>query len=200
MDWASALAAIKEHQTLLAALVACAGGIWALNAHFRRREHDPRIQFRVHVKLIGHHKGHWVAEMLAVVENRGQVPHRMTGLTVDLKGLPATSDYAAPATQTDGAGKLVCAVPFAGQLPFPRKLVPSEGGSISLLPTGKDSRVMVYPGTSMRYMYVTSVPDDMRFLLIHGTLVRPGAEPLRADRVVEVPAVPDIPISAGASA
>jgi hypothetical protein len=190
MDWVTGLAALKEYQTLLAAIVACASGIWALHAHLRRREHDPRIQFRVYVKLVGHHDRHWVAELLAIVENRGQVPHRMSGLTIDLKGLPAAADYAAPATRTDKAGRQLAPAPFAGQLPFTLKLVPTEGEAISLLPVTSDNRVLVYPGTSMRYMYVTSVPDDLRFLLIHGTLTRPRAEPLRADRVIEVPARP----------
>ena len=55
------------------------------------------------------------------------------------------------------------------------------------MPETADNRVIVYPGTSMRYMYVASVEDSMRFLLIHGFLRRPAAEPLRADRVVRVP-------------
>lgn len=187
MDWLSALAAIKDYQTLLAAIVACMGGFWALNTHLRRREHDARIQFRVTVRLVGHHDRHWVAEILAVVENRGQVPHRMNGLSVNLKGIRGHDNFHPTATRTDGNGRLLEPVPvFAGQLHFPVRLVPTEGEMISMLPPSPDSRVHVYPGTSMRYMYVTSVPEDLRFLIVHGVLTLPKAEPLRADRVVPV--------------
>lgn len=171
------LAALKDYQILLAALVAMCGGLWALNAHLRRRDHDPRIQFRVYVRFVGHHDKHWIAELLAVAENRGQVPHRMSGLTVNLLGFAAGDDMKCDPSR------------FGGQLEFGHKLAPPNGGELSLMPEGPDRRVVLYPATSMRYMHVTCVPDTMRFLLIHGTLSRPGAEPLRADRVVRVPAV-----------
>ena len=99
----------------------------------------------------------------------------MSGLSINLRGLRDDD----PMTADDKK--------FRGQLEFPHAIVPPHGGEQSLMPEVRDNRVILYPGTSMRYMYVASVEESMRFLLIHGLLTRPGAEPLRADRVVRVP-------------
>jgi hypothetical protein len=169
------IAQLLKFQPLIAVLVGVASGAWVLRRHYARREHDPRIQFRVGVRLVGHHGKHWVVELLAFMQNRGEVPHRMSALNINLRGLRAGDPMVVDPTR------------FRGQLPFPHALVPPDGGEQSLMPEVRDNRVMLYPSTSMRYMYVAIVDDSMRFLLIHGTLERVGAEPLRADRVVRVP-------------
>lgn len=169
------LAQALKFQPLIAVLVGVASGAWVLHRHRTRRENDPRIQFRVSVRFVGHEGKHWVAELLATVANKGEIPHRMTGLTMDLRGF------------ADGDSMETASDRYRGQLPFAHALVPPNGGTISMMPEAKDNKVHVYPGTTMRYAYVTSIPDNMRFVLIHGTLEREGAEPLRADRVVRVP-------------
>lgn len=168
---------LAQYQTLIAAVVAVVGGAWALRRHYARREHDPRIQFRVGVRFIGHHQGHWIVELLALVQNRGEVPHRMSGLGVELRGF------------RDGDPVARGPEAIRGQLPFTHLLVHDDGELLSMMPDRKDARVVIYPGTSMRYMYVTSVEDSMRFLLIHGRLTREDAQALWSDRVVCVPAV-----------
>lgn len=173
IDWPS----LAQYQTLFAAVIAVVGGAWALRRHHARREHDPRIQFRVGVRFIGHHEGHWIVELLAFVQNRGEVPHRMNGLGIELRGF------------RDGDPVIHGSEEIRGQLPFSHLLVHADGGLLSMMPDRKDARVVLYPGTSMRYMYVTSVEDSVRFLLIHGRLTREDAQALWADRVVRVPAV-----------
>jgi hypothetical protein len=166
---------VLRFQPLIAVVVGIISGAWVLRRHYARREHDPRIQFRVNVRFVGHHGDRWVVELLAIVANRGDIPHRMSGLSINLRGLRDSDPMMAHAER------------FRGQLEFPHAIVPPERGEQSLMPEAIDNRVIVYPGTSMRYMYVTSVEDSMRFLLIHGLLTRPEAEPLGADRVVRVP-------------
>lgn len=167
--------------TILAALIAGAG---TAALFLLRREHHPRIEFRVDVRVAGDFGDAWIVEYLALVENKGQVPHRMEGLSFDVRGLKRGDDLSAgpPAIR--------------GQVFFRRQLAPKDPSlnTESLMPTDPGSHVLLYPATSMRYMYVDHVSKEFRFLLIHGILTRRHGQPIRADRVVSLPSAdPEAP-------
>ncbi len=179
---------MKSHAPMVTFTVAVLASAGAVFTYVVRREHHPRLQFRVHVEFVGRQDDAWVVEYLAIVKNRGNVPHIMTGLTFDVRGLRNDEPL--------GRGPPEVAKRIRGQLFFQDQLVPHDPTrrQESLLPAdGPGINVTLYPGTSLRYAYVDRVPVSYGFILIHGVLIRRRGEALRADRVVQVPAGPDAP-------
>lgn len=174
---------LKSHGPMVTFAIAVLASAGAVFTYVVRREHHPRLQFRVTVEFVGRQGDAWIVEHLAIVKNRGNVPHVMTGLTFDVRGLRKDEPL--------GQGPPEIARRIRGQLYFQDQLVPHDPArrQESLLPAdGPGINVTLYPGTSLRYAYVDQVPLYYSFVLIHGVLSRRRGDALRADRVIQVPA------------
>jgi len=68
--------------TLGAAAIA---GIWAIFKVAKRREHSPRIEFTVDVEFVGRQKGTWLVMVIAWLDNKGLVRHKIGKFTFDLR-------------------------------------------------------------------------------------------------------------------
>lgn len=146
------------------------GGGWAFWKFVVHREGHPRIEFSVDVNFVGKQGDEWMVEVLGLMENKGNVPHKMTNLWFDLKYLKKGDDLAENAR-------------FGDQIDIKHLL--KEG---SWLPSVDEVYTRLYPGISIRYNFIYKVPADASFLLIHGLLdYGKKGEQTRADRLVKVP-------------
>lgn len=162
----------------LAILVA---GSWAFRKYVLRLEDDPRIEFFVDVNFVGLEGDEWVVEILAFIENKGDVPHTIKEIYFGLRALERGKKIEL------GDDKI------HGQAYFSELL--SETTWMSKAQQEGQFGVL-YPGISMRYNYVYKIPPNLSFLLLHGTLTLDAqrAKPLRAvnDKVLAVPTKEDL--------
>jgi hypothetical protein len=149
------------------------GGGWALRRYVFRKEAYPRIEMLVDINFIGPHNGQWVIEVLALLHNKGEVPHKIRNLLFEIRFLSKQDEI------EDGDDSI------GGQLRFGK--IVKEG---SWTPADSSGPMVILPGISLRYSYVYHVPTAIAFVLLHGKMEydRGGIEHLRADRVVKVPA------------
>lgn len=136
------------------------GAWWAVEKLRRRDEHFPRVNFEVGANFIGEQDGKVLAEVVAVIENKGIVPFKMKNLTFTLRGL---SDRDAVLPRQDSE---------RSEINFPHKLA-----SGSLVPSDWPFS-FVYPGVRTEYNFVTTVPPEMAFIRVQGRFLyltgRPG--------------------------
>jgi hypothetical protein len=139
-----------------------------------RQEEFWRIEFTVDVAFVGIQEGKWLVEVIAVLENKGVVPTKLCKLTFDLRCLHGSDPI------EDGPADI------NQQTNIPRVLIKSR----SWFP--KDWEwTFIHPGVRTRYSYVTAVPSDASFVLVHGRFKYPDDQLFHtADRLVQVPRGP----------
>src|SRR5262249_24034880 len=91
----------------------------------------------------------YIIELLAFIDNKGKVQHKMKKFEFDLNAL---NEGDAP--QADER--------WGGQADFPRQLIPKA----SFLPKSFGF-FFVDPGTSAKYSYIAAVPRAARFVILH---------------------------------
>ncbi|MEJ2363659.1 MAG: hypothetical protein P8075_01955 [Deltaproteobacteria bacterium] len=166
----SQLAASIESIATVIALVL--GGLWAYRRFVRQREDYPHIDFRVDLRFVGLHSGSWVVEIIAWLENKGRVQHKISKFTFDLRYL-IDSD------------KLQRAEQFGGQILFPHKA--AKG---SWLPQDWEF-TFIDPGIRTHYSYIGTLPAEARIALLHGWFeYQGGREWHSAEKIVPVPEGP----------
>ena len=155
------------------------GGLWALRRYVFEKEGFPRIEFFVDADFVGIHQDEWVVEILGLLKNQGNVPHRIKGLSFSVRAILDSDPI------QDGEE-------IRGQLIFPHKIK-----NESWRPTDTKSPMVLMPGISLRYSYQYHVPISADFLLIQGSLNydEHGALEHRADKVVRVPKKGEIAIN-----
>lgn len=138
-------AALQSFATILSFII---GGIWVYTRYIRQRENTPNIESSAELNLIGEQAGWWIVELIATIENKGKVQHKMKEFRFDLNALCSDD-------QIDTSEK------WGGQVNFPHLV--AEG---SLLPTQSDF-FFIDPGIKAKYSYVARVPRDATFLIFH---------------------------------
>ncbi len=141
-DWVSIVQSIA---TTLSILV---GGWWIYSKFVRAQERYPNIEFTADIIPIGDQNDVVIVELIAYVENKGKAQHRMEGLDFDLNAL-FPQDALLPDRR------------WGGQINFPTALVAG-----SFLPA-HNNFFFVDPGTSAKYSFITAVPHDASFLMLH---------------------------------
>jgi hypothetical protein len=147
MDWSQTFELIGKIVTGAAALT---GGWWAFVKWRRQDELFPRINFEVSANFVGLQGDHVVTELVAVLENKGQVPLKIHHFSFKLRGLSKAGaiEKGAPAIR--------------GQLLFP--VVLDEG---EFIPASWDYS-FVYPGVRTEYNFVTAIPGTIAFVRMQG--------------------------------
>src|SRR5688500_2881478 len=136
MLWSEAFEWIGKVATGIAAL---AGGYWAVVKWLRQDELFPRVDFEVSANFVGLQGEHVVTELVAVLDNKGQVPLKIRNFTFILRGLSRS------ASVEKGSSEI------RGQLLFP--VVLGEG---EFVPKSWEYS-FVYPGVRTEYNYVTAI-------------------------------------------
>ena len=157
--------------TLIATIAA---GWWAIVSWRKRNELFPRVYFEVSANFVGWHQGVVVAEVVAVLENKGIVPLKIKHFGFKVRAL----------MQSDA--------PIAGgedvrnQLLFPH--VVAEG----LFVPGSWGYSFVFPGVKTEYSYVTTIPAEAAYLRVQGDFeyLDHAGESHHAAKVLRVPVIP----------
>ena len=140
--------------TIISALTlatVCVGGVWAYYRVIKRREHAVRLDFRTSVNFVGVQDDKWLVSLDAHVNNEGLVKHEITRFELELRCL-LKNDH------------ITTSPSLGGQVVVPHVLL-----NASWLP---EDWQMTYiePGLKTVYSFVSSVPVDASFVLLHGYL------------------------------
>jgi hypothetical protein len=153
-EWKNLTAAAQSVATIASFIV---GGIWVYRKYIRQQERYPNIEFSADIQFTGVQDGHWIAEIVATVENKGKAQHRMEEFAFDLSGIerdkPVLTDQR-----------------WGNQVDFP---VPIAKGS--LLPA-QYRFFFIDPGVKAKYSYVASIPVTVSFAILHCWFTFCGSE------------------------
>ena len=67
------------------------GGAWAYRRFVREEEDYPHIEFSADIQFVARKNGWWIVELVAVIENKGRVQHRVRDFKFDLAALDVAS-------------------------------------------------------------------------------------------------------------
>jgi hypothetical protein len=123
-------------------------GWWAYTRYIRQGENYPHIQTRAEIEFIGKADKFWIVEVRAVLENKGKVQHRFSELAFNLEGI-FENDSIEVSKQ------------WGGQVNFPHLI--AKG---SFLPAAF-SFFLLGPGVVAKYSYLTRVPQEATFVMLH---------------------------------
>src|ERR1041384_5106939 len=136
---------IASGATSVALLVAAA---WASFKFVRQRENHPLIDFSADIVFHKKLGNWWVVELVAFIENKGKVQHRIRDFDFDLASLSASD-------------QVITSEEFGGQVYFPTVI--SKG---SFRPK-KYGEFFVEPGLKNKYSYITRVPVEAEIVILH---------------------------------
>lgn len=125
-----------------------AGGIWAYFRFKRQRENHALIDFNVDIVFHAKIKDWWIVELIAYVENKGKVQHKIELFDFELASLNSIDGI-----EVDKAHR--------EQLLFPNIVRHN-----SFKPK-KFKYFFIAPGLKNSYSYVTQVPANAEVLLLH---------------------------------
>ncbi len=164
MDWADGLVAIAASMA--------ATWLFVMSRRFQ-----PRIGFKVNMDFVRHAGGGWFVDLVAHLENTGEVPVLVESLGINLRGLDPSTDSPSRFPSSHN-----------GQVEFPRLLLPLPDGArsqatlrdgryVALGPShargggaGRRARMILEPTCSLDYRFAFHVPDRYELLLLHGIL------------------------------
>lgn len=135
----------------------------------KHREYSKRLEFLVDVEFVGLQGDVWIVELLAFVHNKGLVDHTITQFDFDLRCMRRGEPT------VEGGDDI------GGQVLFPHML--KTGQWLPALWSG----TFIEPGLSTKYSYLTSIPTDATFLLLHGRIDYGDERFHTAERVAVVP-------------
>lgn len=124
------------------------GACWVFYRFVIQQERFSNINFTADINIIGKQDNYYVVELIANIENTGKAQHKMEKFTFNLNALNFDD-------------KIENSELWGNQINFPRLLING-----SFLP--KDLRYFfIDPGTTAKYSFITNVPLDTSFLLLH---------------------------------
>jgi hypothetical protein len=135
-------------QSLVTAFALVIGGIWAYRRYVLEENRFAHVETSAEINFVGLHGEYWIAELKAVLNNKGKVQHKIKNFGFDLNAL--------------FSGENVNLAPkWGGQVNFPHEI--AKG---SLLP--KSFRYFVIgPGVTAKYSFVTRVPKHASHVILH---------------------------------
>ncbi len=147
MNWSQNFELIGK---IVTGVAAPAGAWWAFMKWRKQDALFPRINFEVSANFVGVQGDHIVTELVAVLENKGEVPLKIRHFSFKLRGLDSS---AAVAKGSEAIRK---------QLLFPVLL--DEGDFIPR----SWAYSFVYPGVRTEYNFVTAISKDISFVRTQG--------------------------------
>jgi hypothetical protein len=136
----------------------------------RQRENFPRVDFAVEITFVGTHKGHWLTEITAILENKGLVRHHVKSIEFELRCLFDKDDL----TEADEKARFQTMVPH----------VIKKGSWLASRWTGG---TIIDAGIRARYPYVYALPENARFLYVIGQFIYADGTVHKASRLFQVP-------------
>lgn len=124
------------------------GGIWVYIKYIRQRENYALIDFTVDIEFHVQKNDYWIVELIAYIENKGKVQHKVRDFHFKLESL-RTHD------------KVGLNEEYRNQVNFPK--IEAEN---SFLPENF-SYFFVEPGLKNKYSYITRIPVSAEVVLLH---------------------------------
>ncbi len=137
----------------LGKVVALVGVLFALYRWWKREEHFPRVNFDIDVEIIDRKDNKYVLNVVATLENKGEIPLKIKDFNCELRGL-ASDDSLELGTEK-----------IRNQLNFKHNL---NGGAF--IPANWDFS-FVFPSVKTTYTFVTIIPDTMIYLFVRGSFI-----------------------------
>ncbi|WP_426524157.1 hypothetical protein [Bradyrhizobium sp. McL0615] len=144
-DWKNLAAIFQSIVTPLALVI---GGWWAYRRYIVEESNFPHIETSAEISLIGQQGDFWIVELVAVLNNKGKVQHKIEKFAFDLNALYENDPI-------DVSKK------WAGQINFPHEI--AKG---SFIPKSFQYFV-VGPSVTARYSYIARVPASATYLILH---------------------------------
>ena len=142
-------------QSVATAISFIIGGIWVYQRYIRQQERYPNLNFTADINVIGKQGEYWIVELIALIENKGKAQHKMERFEFDVYGV-------------NKMDKLVDDEKFGGQVNFSHFI--KKG---SFLPK-KWNYFFVDPGTAAKYSFLSRIPEDISFIVLHSSFVYNG--------------------------
>lgn len=161
---------IQVLQAAITVVVGAGAAVWAIVKTVRRREHAPRLQFAVDIQFVGVQDGQWLVELLALVDNNGLVRHTIREFTFDLRILYARDHIKEGDQAVNG-----------------QTLIPNKIKTGAWVPSAWEG-TFIEPGVQTRYSFVSAIPVNATFALLHGRFDYGQNSFHTADKLVAVPA------------
>lgn len=138
---------IESVATSLALLI---GGFWAYFRFVRQRENTALIDFNVEINFVSKKGDWWIVELIAFVENKGKVQHRIKEFDFELASLNV-------------GDRVETAAQYGNQVHFPNEV--AKG---SFLPN-KCMYFFIEPGLKNKYTYVARIPESAEAIMLHSS-------------------------------
>jgi hypothetical protein len=156
-------------QAIVTPFILIFGGWWAYKRFVRQREKFPFIEFTADIVLIGMQKNCWIVELVAYIENKGKVRHKIETFDFDLVALSRGDEIATNEI-------------YGNQVDFTTKV--AKG---SFLPKSMNF-FFIDPGVKAKYSYVALVPLNTSFLNLHAWFNYTDQEASHvAERTIKIP-------------
>ncbi|QWG21461.1 hypothetical protein KMZ93_15720 [Bradyrhizobium sediminis] len=135
-------------QSVVTPIALIAGGIWAYRRYIVEENNFPHIETSAEIAFIGQQGDYWIVELVAVLNNKGKVQHKIEKFGFNLNALYSNDPV--------GVNKK-----WGGQVDFTQAV--AKG---SFIP--KDFQYFVVgPSVTARYSYVARVPKLTTYLNLH---------------------------------
>jgi hypothetical protein len=157
-------------ESLAKILAIIVGGLWIYYRFIRQRENFPRVDFKVEIAFVGIHKGRWLTQITALLENKGLVRHTMKNIQFELRCLLDNDDL----IEADEEARFQTKIPH----------VIKKGSWLAPRWTGG---TIIDAGIPARYPYVYALPANARFLYVIGEFTYEDGTIHKASRLFQVP-------------
>ena len=125
--------------------------------YVRQQERYPNINFTADINMIGKQGDYWIVELIALIENKGKAQHKMEQFKFDVYGVNKND-------------KLEDDENFGGQVHFSHLM--KKGTFLAK----RLKYFFVDPGTTAKYSFLSKVPQDISFILLHSSFTYYGRD------------------------
>ena len=137
-------------QSLVTTISIIIAGLWAYNRFIIQQERYPNLIFTADISIIGQHKGETLVEIISFIENKGKTQHKMDNFNFDISAIYRNEE-------------LVPSPKWGNQIDFYHTI--ANGSFLPL----QMSFFFVDPGTTAKYSYITKLPSETAFAILHCT-------------------------------
>ena len=169
MDWADLADWVKLGSIFQAAAVIFVG-IWAIVKFRKQRTHHPHIDFGVDCKIYGEPGDkQYVAEFLVFLKNHGYVQQRFKEIILEVRAIKHKQKrllFFKDTPKGQDLGKS-----YDDRLFIPLKVMKG----VDIVPK-KYKPYVVEPGCQETIRYITVVPPDIKYMLVHAEYLYPNTK------------------------
>jgi hypothetical protein len=147
-DWERTELLFKIIESAATTIAIIAGGLWAYFRFRRQRENVALIDFNVDIVYHAKVQNYWIVELIAYVENKGKVQHRIEKFFFELRSINSNDPVGLDPNHRN-------------QVFFPNLIETN-----TFMPP-RYTYFFIEPGLKNSYSYVARVPDTTEALLLH---------------------------------